>query len=120
MDVELVLQVQNGLGFGNENDIITLIRHEVYNATGEYPTADTIPLIQVPGSGPARTDQPNPPASLSEKETFCSGSRNQTGSWSLTCWLRNLTSEGMWMIGLLAVGALAALFLIFQSGRTIK
>lgn len=118
MDVELILQLQNGLGFGDENDIISLVRHEVYNATGEYPTSDTILAITIPGAPPTETDQPRP--KKKDGETFCSGPKDQTGNWSFTCWTRSLTTEGMWMIGLLAVGALAAVLLISQGGRIIN
>lgn len=58
--VTLQLQVTNGQGFADPNDIISVIRHEVYVASGYFPLADSIPTVQVPGaSSPTATGQPN-------------------------------------------------------------
>jgi hypothetical protein len=57
----LQIQVNNGMGFSDPNDVISIIRHEVYVATGSFPTSDTIPTVQTPGAaGPVATGQPAP------------------------------------------------------------
>jgi hypothetical protein len=57
----LQVQVNNGMGFSDPNDVISIIRHEVFVATGSFPTADSIPTVQTPGAaGPVATGQPMP------------------------------------------------------------
>lgn len=56
--VKLTLQVTNGLGFGSEKDIISIINHEVYQSTGRTPVASSIPIVQNPGAGATPTGQP--------------------------------------------------------------
>jgi hypothetical protein len=59
-NVTLQLQVNNGQGFADPNDIISIVRHEVYVATGQFPSADSIPTVQTPGAtAPTPTGQPN-------------------------------------------------------------
>ncbi len=58
----LQLQVNNGMGFTDPNDVISIVRHEVYVATGSFPAADSIPTMQTPGAaGPVATGQPAGP-----------------------------------------------------------
>lgn len=58
-NVTLQLQVNNGQGFADPNDIISIVRHEVYVASGQFPLADSIPTVQTPGSSaPTATGQP--------------------------------------------------------------
>lgn len=58
-NVTLQLQVNNGQGFSDPNDIISIVRHEVYVATGAFPSADSIPTVQTPGAAaPVATGQP--------------------------------------------------------------
>ncbi len=57
----LQLQVNNGMGFSDPNDVISIVRHEVFVATGSFPTSDSIPTMQTPGAaGPVATGQPSP------------------------------------------------------------
>jgi hypothetical protein len=56
-NVSLKLQVTNGLGFASENDIILLVRHEVFTETNVFPSADTIPTVQNPNSSATDTGQ---------------------------------------------------------------
>ena len=64
-NVRLQIQVTNGMGYGDPNDIISIIRHEVYVATGQFPITDSIPTVQVPAgdggvpSAPTATGQPD-------------------------------------------------------------
>lgn len=62
--VQLQIQVTNGQGYGDPNDIISVIRHEVYAATGQFPISDSIPSFQVPptqnqAGGTVPTGQPD-------------------------------------------------------------
>src|SRR5271170_71832 len=57
--VTLQLQVNNGMGFGDPNDIISIISHEVFVASGYMPLAGSIPTVQAPGAaGAVATGQP--------------------------------------------------------------
>lgn len=63
VDVKLQIQVSTGQGgFGDPNDIISIIRHAVYTVTGSMPLADSIPTVQAPSApGPTGTGQPPGP-----------------------------------------------------------
>jgi hypothetical protein len=56
--VTLTIQVSNGMGYGDPNDILSIINHEVYAATGYMPLAGSITSVQVPGGSIAPTGQP--------------------------------------------------------------
>lgn len=56
--VNLTLQVSNGMGFSSENDVISIVRHDVFASTGVFPTADSVPLIQNPNGIATSTGQP--------------------------------------------------------------
>lgn len=55
--VTLKLQVQNGLGFSSPDDIISIVRHEVFTVTGIFPVSDTVPTVQNPGGTATNTGQ---------------------------------------------------------------
>jgi len=75
--VTLQLQVNNGMGFGDPNDIISIINHEVYVASGYMPLAGSIPTVQSPGAaGAVATGQPS-----------VAGAPAIPGSLDLTSWL---------------------------------
>ncbi|SRR6266436_1237530 len=115
--VKLSLQVQNGLGFADKNDAIAIIRHEVLQETGKYPSSDSIPLVQVPGGSATPTDQPGANDASSSPAGCIAGSSNDlTGSFSISCWFSNLTSKGLSTVGLLALVAIAAIGLIIFYG----
>lgn len=60
--VSMQLQVNNGQGYGDPNDIISIINHEVYVATGAMPVGGSIPTVQAPGTAaPVATGQPAVP-----------------------------------------------------------
>jgi len=64
-NVTLQLQVSNGMGFGDPNDIISIVRHEVYAASGIFPVADSVPQVQMPrgdGGGDSTGQPPGPGA----------------------------------------------------------
>jgi hypothetical protein len=118
--VTLTIQVDNGLGFGSVNDIIALIRHEVYQVTGSFPTSDTLPYSQQPGQGTVATGQPAPPAGAGAPQGCLSGTSNDaTGSFSLSCWFSNLTQKGLASVGFLTILAIAGigLFLYVDSKK---
>ncbi len=96
-NVTLQLQVTNGMGFGSVNDIISIVRHYVYQVTGAFPTADSIPSLQPPasagGGAPIATGQPQIP-----------GAPNPSGTTDFGTWLEN----NALLIGL-GIGALVIL-----------
>jgi hypothetical protein len=57
-NVTLQIQIANGQGFGSPDDVISIIRHEVYVATGAMPVADSMPIVQPPGGSATGTGQP--------------------------------------------------------------
>jgi hypothetical protein len=81
--VSLTLQVNNGMGFGDANDVISIVRHYVYQFAGQFPIADSIPTMQVPASssssgtgqpGILPTGQPSIPGTPADEPT-------DWGSW---------------------------------------
>jgi hypothetical protein len=115
--VKLILQVENGLGFANPDDFISIIRHEVLQEVGEYPSSDSVPQVQVPGRTPVPTGQPGASAGTPPPSGCISGSSSDlTGSFSLSCWFSNLTGKGLSTVGILALIALAAFGLIIFYG----
>jgi hypothetical protein len=47
--VDIVLQVSNGMGFGNPNDAASIVDHEAYLTTGQVP-ASQISVVSIPGA----------------------------------------------------------------------
>jgi hypothetical protein len=94
-NVTLQLQVSNGMGYGDPNDIISIIRHEVYTVTGTMPVSDSIPTVQMPAS-----------AGVSIGEVVQTGQPSQsvaaTSSLDLGSWLTN-------NLALVALGAAAVI-----------
>jgi hypothetical protein len=107
LPISLSLQVENGLGFGQADDIITVIRHAVLQVFGDYPISDTIPLVQVPGGTQTPTGQPvSTPGQAGAPGTagcIAGTSNDLAGTFSLGCWFSNLTTKGLSTVGLLAV-----------------
>lgn len=108
--VTLQLQVENGLGYGSENDIISIVAGRVQQISGDPPYSSSIPFIQAPGGAPLTTGQPV--SAGGGGSGSCSGSLDSSGSWSFACWIANLTSNAMWAVGLVGLGIVAAIFLI--------
>ena len=116
-DVSLELQVENGLGYGSPDDIISVIRSAVYRVLGDYPASDSIPSVQVPGAAAASTGQPGTQATAQSGCTAGSSSDLQ-GNFDLTCWFKNLTTTGFASVGVLALLAVLSIGLfIFAGGR---
>lgn len=111
--VQLQLQVQNGLGFDNPDDVISIINHAVYQATGSFPLSGTIPTVQsAPDSKPVSTGQPGVPVANTGE--------HQCGdpSWGITDdfpkWVECLTTKGLTTLGLVAIGlAIGIAFILF-------
>jgi hypothetical protein len=114
----LQMQVENGLGFDQPDDVISVIRHAVFEVTGSFPSADSLPFLQVPGSGsPQSTGQPKPggtaPAGCVSGTAY-----DTTGSFSLSCWWDNLTQKGLASVGLLTLVAVVGIgVFVFASRR---
>jgi hypothetical protein len=100
--VTLELQIDNGLGFNSENDVVQIVRHWVYDVTGAFPETDSIPYKQLPDSGAIPTGQPVPKPSVSSG--CIAGTSNDTsGSFSFSCWFGNLTTKGLTSVGFIAL-----------------
>ncbi len=99
--------------------IETIIRHEVYQATGSFPLADSIPFVQQPSASgeaaPAQSTGEGPGPTLDTSSS--GGSASSSGSLldSLTSGVESLTQKGMWVIGLIAIGLVLGVALITQS-----
>jgi hypothetical protein len=96
--VTLQLQVNNGQGFADPNDIISVIRHEVYVASGYFPLADAIPTMQTPDP----TQPGGLAAAVGTGQPTIAGAPPPPGtSTSITAWLEQ---NAMWVgLGLAAL-----------------
>lgn len=106
--IQLQLQVENGLGFGDVSDVISIVRGAVYQEAGAYPIADSIPYVQATASSPAQgTGQPTPVSAPS------------TGS--ISSWFSDLTSKGLSTLGLVFIGLALGVVLLLtaQTKRSI-
>ena len=99
-DVTLQLEVDNGLGYGSSDDIILAVRSAVESVLGDYPTSDSIPFIQVPGSSPKPTGQPG---QTDNSSCIAGSSSDVTGLFSISCWFKNLTTTGFASVGVLTI-----------------
>ena len=94
-NVHLTLQVENGMGFSKPDDIISIVRHEVLQITGAYPTSDSVPYVVAPGSTKQTpTGQPAPAPAPDATKTI--------GDW-----LKGLGTTAMWILGVVLVIAIA-------------
>jgi len=116
--VHLVLQVENGLGFASQDDIIADVRHAVYEVTGDYPTADSIPQVQYPGDrSPVDTGEPGPGQPSGPAGCIAGTSSDTSGSFSLSCWFSNLTSAGLSSVGIVVLIGVAIFgIVLYYSG----
>jgi hypothetical protein len=110
-DVTLQLEVDNGLGYGSQDDIISIVRSYVQQVTGFPPQSDSIPELTLPGD--------NTPTSTGEKSQdsgqqgcIAGTSNDLSGNFSLQCWFSNLTTKGLGTVGILAILAVVAVGLI--------
>jgi hypothetical protein len=73
-NVTLQIQVANGQGYADPNNIISIVNHEVYVATGAMPIGSSMPIVQAPGGAPTPTGQPGlpppPPGALPNLTTW--------------------------------------------------
>lgn len=110
--LSLQLQVQNGIGFDSPDDVISIIRHYVYQEAGAFPDSDSIPTVQASvGSAPQATGQPG--TSVSKTVHACGDP-----SWGffddpaqfITC----LTQKGLSTLGLVLIGLMIGIaFILF-------
>lgn len=104
--VDLLVQVENEVGFGSADDAASLIDHAVYEITGHLPT-HSVPQIMDAGGKIIQTTGPDvkvPP-----------DPNKKTWEDSIVEGFKNLTSKGMWALGLVGLGIVVALFLITQA-----
>lgn len=114
-DVSMQLQVENGLGYGDVNDIIAIVRHMVFAEENRFPLSDNIVLVQTPGGTPQPTGQPGTgaPPGAPREGCIAGTAQNLQGNFSLGCWFDSLTSKGLSIVGILALLIVAGLALIF-------
>jgi hypothetical protein len=105
-NVTLTLQVENGVGYGSVNDIISIIRNAVYQITGQFPLADSIPQVDTSGATPTGI--------LSTPGV--TESTSGIGS-SISSFFSNLSSTTGISVGLIAVGIVLAFLLFFKFGK---
>lgn len=103
-NVTLHLQVENGLGFEKPEDIIALVRHWVFDVTGDFPTSDSLPYAQqAPSGGELPTGQPAPPKTPPGGGCIAGTSSAVDGKFSISCWFGNLTTKGLTSVGFIAL-----------------
>lgn len=119
--VTLQIQVENGLGFASPDDVISIIRNAVYQETGAFPTADSIPYDQEPGQTITATGEPSG-SPLGSPSSGCIAGTNTdlSGSWSLSCWFSNLTTQGLSTVGMLVLVTIVGLILLSKAERTVS
>jgi hypothetical protein len=61
VNVKLVIQVENGMGYGDPSDIASIVDNAAFQITGSMPLASAISSVQIPGGSPAPTGQPEVP-----------------------------------------------------------
>lgn len=102
--VTLHLQVENGMGFGKPDDIISLVRHCFYLSTGFFPSSDSLPYAQqAVGGNELPTGQPAPPKPPPGAGCISGTSSGLDGKFSISCWFSNLTTKGLTSVGFIAL-----------------
>lgn len=111
--VTLQMQV-DGLGYNSPDDVISIVRHQVYLATGKFPFSDSLPYVQAPGATVKATGQPGQTA----PQTGCvaGSSSDLTGAFSFSCWFKNLTTTGFASVGALALIVVLGIGVAFYFG----
>lgn len=119
--VTLQLQVANGLGYGSIDDIIGVIRHEAFDETGYYPSSDNVPGFTSPSGDTQGTGQPdNTGANDTAAQCIAGSSSDTDGNFSISCWFKNLTTQGLSTVGLLAIVAIAGIGLVLWAGGKVE
>lgn len=99
INVALSLRV-DGAGFGDQQDIVSIVRGEVYNIEGDFPLADSVTYVQPsPSEAPVGTGQPDNSPSASQPTDIGKVLKEITGNTQLV------------VVGL-GLGLLTALILI--------
>lgn len=109
-DVTADMQIENGMGYGSENDVNSIIRHAVLEVSGNYPTSDSIPCVRNPGETKC-TATGQPDTSTPKGNVDCN---NPSGiSEYISCATAKLGSALMFI----GVGLIAAFVLITMHDR---
>jgi hypothetical protein len=111
--VQLILQVENGVGFDSPDDIISIVRHYVFQELYDYPLSDSVPTVQAPGaSAPTSTGQPAGQMDAGDTPSGdCSGI-----SGFFSC----LAQKSVLYLGVLGIGVGLAVILIVNQGGSIS
>lgn len=119
--VTLQLQVANGLGYGTIDDVISVIRHEVLDETGYYPSSDDVAGFTTPSGDTQSTGQPDNVDTSGDTAQCIAGSSTDTdGNFSISCWFKNLTTQGLSTVGLLAIVAIAGIGLVLWASGKVE
>jgi len=97
IDVELQIEVRNGFGFTDPDQIVKLIDDAVEQFGGERPTSGSIVIVQKPGARPVETGQPR---------TEIGGEGGGAG------FLEGLTTKAALAVGFIGLGILVV-FAVF-------
>jgi hypothetical protein len=116
--VQLDLVVQNGLGFSSTDDIVSIIRHYVFEESGNYPIIDSIPFVNGKATGQPQGGVSAPSASGGGQ--FACGDP----SWSFidapAQWFQCLTQKGLSTLGLVFIGLLVGIaFIVFAEKKVL-
>ena len=117
--ITLTLQVSNGLGFGNENDLMSIISHYVQQESGNAPLSQSVPYVKNPSDTSTQaTGQAATPGTVS---TGTPGATHVCGdpSWGFFDdpgqYISCLTSKGLSSLGLIAIGLMVGVaFILFS------
>ena len=118
--VTLQLQIENGVGFNSPDDIIAIIRHQVYQETSSFPTSDSIPQVQQTDGSIVQTGQPAAPATSAQTGCIAGTSSDLSNNFDLGCWFKNLTTGGLTTVGILALLAVLGVVILSQVPKPIR
>lgn len=94
-NVKLQVQVANGMGYGDPNDVVSIIRHEVYAATGQFPLSDSVVSVQHPASAGGGLEQTGQPGVEDASQT----APQDWGAWlQQNAWLIAATAIGVFVV----------------------
>lgn len=117
--VQIDLQVENGLGYAQPDDVRSIVDGYVVQEGGTV-TGSSIPYVQsASGGGPVPTGQPGADQTTKQAGCIAGTSNDLTGSFSVGCWFSGLTSSGLSTVGLLAIIMIVGLILLSKAERTL-
>lgn len=121
IQINLQLQVNTGVGgFGDINDLISVIQHYVIQETGSNTISDSVPMVQGVTGATAVTGQPGNPGGTGPASHQCGDP-----SWGFTDdpaqWFTCLSQKGLSTLGLVFIGLALGIVLLVtaQTKKTV-